>query len=120
MVLNMEDNQLVPIFLSRPFLAIGKALIDVCKGDLTQQFNGEEVKFSIFHTMSFPDGADSCLGVDITDHLIEAKFHNAFFTNPLEQCLIQFSDNEEIKEKVFLLSTKDIDDTSPNTIDLKD
>lgn len=108
----MENNQLVPIFLSHPFLVIGQALVDVCKQELPLQFNREEVKFSIAYTMSFSDEANTCLKVEITDHLIEGKFNNAFLMDPLERCHVQSSDGEEIEEKVSLLSTKDIDDTS--------
>ena len=34
-VLDMEEDQEVPLILGRPFLATGRALIDVQKGELT-------------------------------------------------------------------------------------
>ena len=39
----------MPLILGRPFLATGRALIDVQSGDLTFRVNGEEMKFSIHH-----------------------------------------------------------------------
>ena len=52
-VLDMKDDREIPLILGRPFLAMGRALIDVHSGNLTLRVNDEEVKFSIFHTMSF-------------------------------------------------------------------
>ena len=43
-VLEMEENQEVPIILGRPFLAIKQALIDVKNGELTLRVSDEEVK----------------------------------------------------------------------------
>ena len=38
-VLDMEEDQEVPLILGRPFLAMGRALIDVQKGELTLRVN---------------------------------------------------------------------------------
>ena len=43
-VLEMEENQEVPIILGRPFLAIKQALIDVKNRELTLSVGDEEVK----------------------------------------------------------------------------
>ncbi|XP_062089761.1 uncharacterized protein LOC133796307 [Humulus lupulus] len=42
-VLDMEEDEDVPIILGRPFLATGQALIDVQKGDLRLRVQGDEV-----------------------------------------------------------------------------
>ncbi|KAJ8750566.1 hypothetical protein K2173_015727 [Erythroxylum novogranatense] len=47
-VCDIEEDVEVPIILGRPFLATGRVLIDVEKGELTMRVNGEEVTFSIF------------------------------------------------------------------------
>ncbi|KAL0454826.1 UNVERIFIED_CONTAM: hypothetical protein Slati_0821800 [Sesamum latifolium] len=41
-VLDMKEDANTPLILDRPFLAIGKALIDVQKGQLTLRINDEE------------------------------------------------------------------------------
>ncbi|XP_042030767.1 uncharacterized protein LOC121777542 [Salvia splendens] len=46
-ILDMEEDRRVPLILGRPFLATGKALIDVDNGELTFRFNGQSVTF--FH-----------------------------------------------------------------------
>ena len=40
-VLDIEEDQKVPIILGRPFLATGGALIDVQKGELTMRVQDE-------------------------------------------------------------------------------
>ena len=41
----------MPIILGRPFLAIGKALVDMEKGQMAFQLNNEEATFNICRTM---------------------------------------------------------------------
>ncbi|XP_042944980.1 uncharacterized protein LOC122278839, partial [Carya illinoinensis] len=50
-VLDMEEDEEVPLILGRPFLATGRALIDVQKGELTLRVNKEEVMFKIYQAM---------------------------------------------------------------------
>ena len=47
MVIDMEEDKKVPLLLRRPFLAIGVALIDVKKGELTLRVGKEEVHFNL-------------------------------------------------------------------------
>ncbi|XP_073031262.1 uncharacterized protein [Primulina eburnea] len=42
-ILDMEEDQETPLIFGRPFLATGKALIDVHKGELTLRVGGDEV-----------------------------------------------------------------------------
>nr|KYP40295.1 hypothetical protein KK1_038367 [Cajanus cajan] len=46
-VLDMEEDAKVPIILGRPFLATGRALIDVQQGELMLRVANEKVTFSI-------------------------------------------------------------------------
>ncbi|KAK6121997.1 hypothetical protein DH2020_044259 [Rehmannia glutinosa] len=56
LVLDMEEDKDVPLILGRPFLATGKALIDVQKGQLTLRVNDEHVLFTIYKALQFHDG----------------------------------------------------------------
>ena len=47
MVMDIEEDKQIPLFLGRPFLAIGAALIDVKKGVLTLRVGIEEVHFNL-------------------------------------------------------------------------
>ncbi|XP_075483664.1 uncharacterized protein LOC142523818 [Primulina tabacum] len=50
-ILDMEEDQETPLIFGRLFLAIGKALIDVHKGELTLRVGGDEVVFNIYNTI---------------------------------------------------------------------
>ncbi|XP_075499194.1 uncharacterized protein LOC142537573 [Primulina tabacum] len=54
-ILDMEEDQETPLIFGRPFLATGKALIDVHKGELTLRVGGEEVLFNIYDTIKGPN-----------------------------------------------------------------
>ncbi|XP_042026023.1 uncharacterized protein LOC121773272 [Salvia splendens] len=54
-ILDMEGDRVVPLILGRPFLATGKAMIDVDNGELTFRFNGESVTFSIYEALKRHD-----------------------------------------------------------------
>ncbi|XP_016206557.1 uncharacterized protein LOC107646928 [Arachis ipaensis] len=47
-VLDMEESYLHPVILGRPFLAIGKALIDVERGELILRIHDEQLTFQAF------------------------------------------------------------------------
>ena len=44
----MEEDREVPLILGRPFLAIGRTLIDVHQGKLILRFQVEQVMFNVF------------------------------------------------------------------------
>ena len=59
-VLDMEEDQEVPLIFRQPFLATRRALIDVQKGELTLRVNKEEVMFNIYQAMRFPEDPRRC------------------------------------------------------------
>ena len=64
-VLEMEEEKEVSIILRRPFLATGKAVIDVKNGELTLRVSDEEVKFNLTKTVRFADNdRRTCIMVD--------------------------------------------------------
>ncbi|XP_042012022.1 uncharacterized protein LOC121760412 [Salvia splendens] len=50
-VLDMEEDVNVPLILGRPFLAMGKALIDIAKGELTLHMGNKRHILSIYNAM---------------------------------------------------------------------
>ncbi|XP_025640968.1 uncharacterized protein [Arachis hypogaea] len=52
------------IILGRPFLAIGRVLIDVQKGELTLRVNEEEVVLIVFEALQYPSDSNGCMRVD--------------------------------------------------------
>ena len=53
-VLDMEEDKEIPIILGRPFLATGRAMIDVQRGELKLRVQEEEVKFNVFEAVRHP------------------------------------------------------------------
>ena len=54
-ILDIEEDDLVPIILGRPFLATGKAQINVQEGELKLRVQGDEITFHVFQPMKHPD-----------------------------------------------------------------
>ena len=50
-ILDCEVDFEVPIILGRPFLAIGRALVDIEKGQMKFWLNNEEATFNVCRTM---------------------------------------------------------------------
>ena len=54
-ILDVEEDDKVPIILGRPFLAIGKVQINVQEGELKLRVQEDEVTFHVFHVMKHLD-----------------------------------------------------------------
>ncbi|KAM6551168.1 hypothetical protein CsatB_000976 [Cannabis sativa] len=54
LILDMEEYEYIPIILGRPFLATGRTLIDVQKGELKLRVQKEEETFKVFITTEIP------------------------------------------------------------------
>ncbi|XP_048431090.1 uncharacterized protein LOC125472959, partial [Pyrus x bretschneideri] len=69
-VLDMEDSAhstSLPILLGRPFMKTARTKIDVYKGTLTMEFDGEVIDFNISETMRYPVDDHSCFSIDVID-----------------------------------------------------
>ncbi|KAF7826323.1 uncharacterized protein G2W53_017487 [Senna tora] len=81
-VLDYEEDKNVPIILGRPFLATGRTIIDVHKGELTMPVQDQEVKFNVFKAMKLPGETEECFHVNVVDCVVdysvqddELKYH---------------------------------------------
>jgi len=50
-ILDIVEDEDMPILLGRPFIATGRALIDVEREELMLHFQDEQVSFNIFEAM---------------------------------------------------------------------
>ncbi|XP_019178790.1 PREDICTED: uncharacterized protein LOC109173896 [Ipomoea nil] len=83
-VLKMNDDaidQSTPILLGRPFMKTAKTKIDVDKGILSVEFNGEIAKFNISDAMKYPDDYHSLYHVDVIDSIVQDVFEDSFVEN---------------------------------------
>ncbi|CAN6583894.1 unnamed protein product [Malus baccata var. baccata] len=73
-VLDMENSDCsstLPILLGKPFMKTAHTKIDVFKGTLTMEFDGEVIDFNISETMRYPSDDYSCFSIDILDSLAQ-------------------------------------------------
>ncbi|XP_038885789.1 uncharacterized protein LOC120076081 [Benincasa hispida] len=53
-ILDYQADTEMPIILGHPFLATGRALIDVQKGELTIRVDDQQVKFNVLNALEYP------------------------------------------------------------------
>ncbi|XP_027348041.1 uncharacterized protein LOC113859473 [Abrus precatorius] len=66
---DMEVDVDIPLILGRPFLATGRALIDVQKGELMLRVQDEKVTFNVFEALKHPSDDSTCMRVDILESI---------------------------------------------------
>ncbi|MCI76233.1 hypothetical protein A2U01_0097502, partial [Trifolium medium] len=72
-ILDMEeDREVEPLLLGRPILATGRALIDVERGELMLQTDGEQILFNVFEAMKRHEEEPQCYRVEIIE-VVEDK-----------------------------------------------
>ncbi|KAF7841764.1 uncharacterized protein G2W53_004062 [Senna tora] len=72
-VLDYEEDKNVPIILDRPFLATGRTIIDVQKGEMTMRVQDQEVKFNMFKAMKLPEETEECFHVNVVDNVVDCS-----------------------------------------------
>ncbi|XP_075500027.1 uncharacterized protein LOC142538599 [Primulina tabacum] len=105
-ILDMEEDNDAPLIFGRLFLATGRALIDVHKGELTLRVGGEEVIFNIYHAMRGSYEVSTCKSIDVIDSCV--SFDCAGTRDPLESCLVGAvevvsEDDWEVQEQLVAL-----------------
>ncbi|XP_071917001.1 uncharacterized protein [Coffea arabica] len=78
-VLDMDDEHShdpSPLLLGRPFLSTARTKIDVNKGTLSMEFDGEIVHFNIFESMKYPSEshAGSVFSINVIDPAVREVF----------------------------------------------
>ncbi|XP_049357011.1 uncharacterized protein LOC125821648 [Solanum verrucosum] len=66
-ILDCKVDFEVPIILGIPFLATGRALVDVERGELQFRLNKEEVKFNICRSMKYPHNMNVVSTIEVFD-----------------------------------------------------
>ncbi|XP_022855495.1 uncharacterized protein LOC111376753 [Olea europaea var. sylvestris] len=84
-VLDMEENEKIPLILGRPFLATGRALIDVQEGKLTLRVNEEHVTFNIHQVEKPQEKVNICNMAQSAEAALGHREKKEVFYDPLEQ-----------------------------------
>ncbi|MCI33997.1 hypothetical protein A2U01_0055215, partial [Trifolium medium] len=75
-ILDMEEDAEVPLLLGRPFLATGRALIDVEMGELMFRLDDEQVCFKVFEATKYCGVVPECFKVVVIEVLEQGWFCN--------------------------------------------
>ncbi|KAM2510336.1 hypothetical protein EV1_034258 [Malus domestica] len=73
-VLEMEDlthSTALPILLGRPFMKTARTKIDVFKGTLTMEFDGDVIDFNLSESIKYPKDDHSCFSINVFDALAQ-------------------------------------------------
>ncbi|XP_016164495.1 uncharacterized protein LOC107607017 [Arachis ipaensis] len=74
MILDMEEEKNASIILGRPFLATGRTIIDVQKGEVTLRVNEDEVVLNAVEAMQYPNPSEECMRIDAIEPLVKEVF----------------------------------------------
>ena len=72
-ILDMQEDKELPIFLGGPFLATRREMIDVQKGELRLRVQEEEVTFNVFNAIKHPHDTDNCFRVDMLEAIVSSQ-----------------------------------------------
>ncbi|KAF7801222.1 uncharacterized protein G2W53_044502 [Senna tora] len=118
-VLDYEEDREVPIILGRPFLATGRTIIDVQKGELKMRVQEEEVTFNVFKAMKLPDEPEECFRVNVIESSINSVGREVMIkshpVDPLEAAIMSIlvDDEEDICDYVKMLESS-VQFSNPN------
>ncbi|KAK4729781.1 hypothetical protein R3W88_022769 [Solanum pinnatisectum] len=93
-ILECETNAEILIILGRPFLATGKALVDIESGKLKFRVNNDEVTFNICKSMKQPSNIHVVSTQDVIDEAVESVSHLICKNEPLESVLANYDESE--------------------------
>ncbi|KAH9659131.1 hypothetical protein KPL70_023750 [Citrus sinensis] len=77
-VLDMEDDNSsnsVSILLGKPFLKTARTKMDVHKGTLTMEFDGEVIEFNMYDAMKYPSEEYLVFSMDVINPIVQEVFY---------------------------------------------
>jgi hypothetical protein len=101
-VLDMAEDEDMPLILGRPFLATGRALIDVERGELMLRFHNEQVVFNIFEAIKNQDDNHKCYRIDVSEETVEENSFESQPIQPMEGEIVKLIESKKEVEDVDL------------------
>jgi hypothetical protein len=100
MVMDIKEDDDIPIHLGRPFLSTVGSIIDVKRGKLTFEVGDEKIEFILSKFLMAPILGDACYAIDIID-----------------ECIREFDREEPVIEPFSNPNEKDdeLEETKPHT-----
>nr|XP_027122274.1 uncharacterized protein LOC113739242 [Coffea arabica] len=87
------------LLLGRPFMSTARTKIDVHKGTLSVEFDGETITFNIFDAMKYPDDTESVNYAGITNSIVQDHLEQNFREDKLEFVLQQSKTNTNMESE---------------------
>ncbi|PIM99338.1 hypothetical protein CDL12_28170 [Handroanthus impetiginosus] len=106
-VLDMEADSEIPTIHGKPFLATGRTLIDVQKGELTMRVKDQQITFNVFKTMRFPNESDECFSINVIGNLAEKEAIVERPMDPFKRVLLELADKDN-EEDLEVIKTLDL------------
>jgi hypothetical protein len=126
-VMDIEEDDDVPLILGRSFMKTARMMIDIDDGVMKVRVQDEEVSFNLWEAMKHPKEKDVCCKLDATDEAILDVRKQAHRPSPLEQALTDAFDEldpnieQEIEECLKELdSQKEVSPCEAKIEELKD
>ncbi|GAU43677.1 hypothetical protein TSUD_302400 [Trifolium subterraneum] len=98
------DWEVESLLLGRPFLATGRALIDVEMGELMLRTDEEKTMFNVFEAMKRHDDDSDCFRVDVIEEVVENVHVEEQPSPPLERVPVNSTEKveDEFEEEIEL------------------
>jgi hypothetical protein len=90
----VHTNSKIPIILGRPFLATTNALINCRNGLMKLSFGHMTLEVNIFNIGKQIFKDEDCEVVNWIDAVVQEQFTKTYHSNPLDSCLLNFSDSD--------------------------
>jgi hypothetical protein len=90
----VHANSKIPIILGRSFLATANTLINCRNGLMKLSFEHMNLEVNIFNIGKQIFEDEECEVVNWIDVVVQEKFTKTYHSDPLDSCLLNFSDND--------------------------
>ncbi|XP_050909251.1 uncharacterized protein LOC127123027 [Lathyrus oleraceus] len=99
-ILEMLEDEEIPLILGRPFFETGQCMIDIEEGTMTLKVYVEELKINVRNTMQYKDDIDTSNTIEIIDQVIAQENDQHTPRSPLNWVLSLsiFDSNEDEEE----------------------
>ncbi|XP_058746143.1 uncharacterized protein LOC131619017 [Vicia villosa] len=94
-ILEMPEDEEIPIILGRPFLETGRCLIDIEEGTMTLKVYDEELKIDVRNTMKYKDDIATSQHIEVIDQICTNENSLQLQQLPLERVLSSSVCNKE-------------------------
>jgi hypothetical protein len=100
-ILEMPEDEEIPLILGRPFLETGRCMIDIEEGTMTLKVYDEKLKIDVRDTMKFKDDEGASKSIEVLDTVFAQSMQITTPKLPLERVLSLsiIEDTDGIDEK---------------------